>query len=97
MMLYLEGIIGVRNKMRGRIYKMRTSLLLKAMVLGTMTFSISTMGMAAEVQDVNGLDSAQQTIVSDTDRKEAVRSSWMDRTDIVVGVGMKNSEESSSH
>ncbi len=54
---------------------MRTSLLLKAMVLGTMTFSISTMGMAAEVQDVNGLDSAQQTIVSDTDRKEAVRSS----------------------
>ena len=76
---------------------MRTSLLLKAMVLGTMTFSISTMGMAAEVQDVNGLDSAQQTIVSDTDRKEAVRSSWMDRTDIVVGVGMKNSEESSSH
>lgn len=97
MMLYLEGIIGVRNKMRGRIYKMRTSLLLKAMVLGTMTFSISTMGMAAEVQDVNGLDSAQQTIVSDTDRKEAVRSSWMDRTDVVIGVGMKNSEESRSH
>ena len=97
MMLYLEGIIGVRNKMRGRIYKMRTSLLLKAMVLGTMTFSISTMGMAVEVQDVNGLDSAQQTIASDTARKEAVRSSWMDRTDVVVGVGMKNSEESRSH
>ena len=97
MMLYLEGIIGVRNKMRGRIYKMRTSLLLKAMVLGTMTFSISTMGMAAEVQDVNGLDSAQQTIVSDAARKEAVRSSWMDRTDVVIGVGMKNSEESRSH
>ena len=58
MMLYLKGIIDVRNKMRGRIYKMRTSLLLKVMVLGTMTFSISTMGMAAEVQDVNGLDSA---------------------------------------
>ena len=97
MMLYLEGIIGVRNKMRGRIYKMRTSLLLKAMVLGTMTFSISTMGMAAEVQDVNGLDSAQQTIVSDIARKEAVRSSWMDRTDVVVGVGVKHSEESRSH
>ena len=97
MMLYLEGIIGVRNKMRGRIYKMRTSLLLKAMVLGTMTFSISTMGMAVEVQDVNGLDSAQQTIASDAARKEAVRSSWMDRTDVVIGVGMKNSEESRSH
>ena len=76
---------------------MRTSLLLKAMVLGTMTFSISTMGMAVEVQDVNGLDSAQQTIASDTARKEAVRSSWMDRTDVVIGVGMKNSEESRSH
>ena len=93
MMLYLEGIIGVRNKMRGRIYKMRTSLLLKAMVLGTMTFSISTMGMAVEVQDVNGLDSAQQTIASDAARKEAVHSSWMDRTDVVVGVGMKDSRE----
>ena len=97
MMLYLEGIIGVRNKMRGRIYKMRTSLLLKAMVLGTMTFSISTIGMAAEIQDVNGLDSASQTIASDVARKEAVRSSWMDRTDVVIGVGMKNSEESRSH
>ena len=97
MMLYLEGIIGVRNKMRGRIYKMRTSLLLKAMVLGTMTFSIYTMGMAAEIQDVNGLDSASQTIASDAARKEAVRSSWMDRTDVVIGVGMKNSEESRSH
>ena len=97
MMLYLEGIIGVRNKMRGRIYKMRTSLLLKAMVLGTMTFSICTIGMAAEIQDVNGLDSASQTIASDAARKEAVRSSWMDRTDVVIGVGMKNSEESRSH
>ena len=75
---------------------MRTSLLLKAVVLGTMTFSISTIGMAAEVQDVNGLDSAQQTIASDAARKEAVRSSWMDRTDVVVGVGMKDSKERES-
>ena len=72
---------------------MSGKLLLKAMVLGTMTFSIYTIGMAAEVQDVNGLDSAQQTIASDTARKEAVRSSWMDRTDVVVGVGMKDSKE----
>ena len=76
---------------------MSGKLLLKAMVLGTMTFSIYTIGMAAEVQDVNGLDSAQQTIASDAARKEAVRSSWMDRTDVVIGVGMKNSEESRSH
>ncbi|WP_456044831.1 inverse autotransporter beta domain-containing protein [Veillonella sp.] len=68
---------------------MSGKLLLKAMVLGTMTFSIYTIGMAAEVQDVNGLDSAQQTIASDTARKEAVRSSWMDRTDIKVGTQSK--------
>ena len=76
---------------------MSGKLLLKAMVLGTMTFSIYTIGMAAEIQDVNGLDSASQTIASDAARKEAVRSSWMDRTDVVIGVGMKNSEESRSH
>ena len=76
---------------------MSGKLLLKAMVLGTMAFSISTIGMAAEVQEANGLDSAQQTIASDIVRKEAVRSSWMDRTDVVVGVGVKHSEGSSSH
>ena len=75
---------------------MSGKLLLKTMVLGTMTFSIYTIGIAAEVQDVNGLDSAQQTIASDTARKEAVRSSWMDRTDVVVGVGMKDSKETHS-
>ena len=75
---------------------MSGKLLLKAMVLGAMAFSISTIGMAAEVQDVNGLDSAQQTIASDEARKEAVRSSWMDRTDVVVGVGMKDSKERES-
>ena len=72
---------------------MSGKFLLKTMVLGTMTFSIYTVGMAAEVQEVNGLDSAQQTIASDTARKEAVRSSWMDRTDVVVGIGMKDSKE----
>ena len=68
---------------------MSGKLLLKAMVLGTMAFTISTIGMAAEVQEANGLDSAQQTIASDTARKEAVRSSWMDRTDIKVGTQSK--------
>ena len=75
---------------------MSGKLLLKAMVLGTMTFSIYTIGMAAEVQDANRLDSAQQTIASDAARKEAVRSSWKDRTDVVVGVGMKDSKETHS-
>ena len=35
--------------------------------------------------------------MSDTAKHDAVQTSWMDRTDIVVGVGMKNFEESSSH
>lgn len=68
---------------------MSGKLLLKAMVLGAMAFSISTIGMAAEVQNTNGLDSAQQIIASDASRKEAVRSSWMDRTDIKVGTQSK--------
>ena len=41
---------------------MSGKLLLKAMVLGTMTFSIYTVGIAAEVQDVNGLDSAHKQL-----------------------------------
>lgn len=68
---------------------MSGKLLLKAMVLGAMAFSISTIGIAAEVQNTNGLDSAQQIIASDASRKEAVRSSWMDRTDIKVGTQSK--------
>ena len=68
---------------------MSGKLLLKVMALGAMAFSISTIGMAAEVQNTNGLDSAQQTITSGEARKEAVRSSWMDRTDIKVGTQSK--------
>ena len=59
---------------------MSGKLLLKTMVLGTMTFSIYTIGMAAEVQDVNGLDSAQQTIASDTARKRLfVLAGWTEQ------------------
>ena len=76
---------------------MRKNVIIKALVLGSIGCTFTITGMAAEVQDVNGLDSAQQTIASDTARKEAVRSSWMDRTDVVVGVGVKHSEGSSSH
>ena len=76
---------------------MRKNVIIKALILGSIGCTFTITGMAAEVQDVNGLDSAQQTIASDTARKEAVRSSWMDRTDVVVGVGVKHSEGSSSH
>ena len=72
---------------------MRKNVIIKALILGSIGCTFTITGMAAEVQDVNGLDSVQQTIASDTARKEAVRSSWMDRTDVVVGVGMKDSKE----
>ena len=75
---------------------MRKNVIIKALILGSIGCTFTITGMAAEVQDVNGLDSAQQTIASDTARKEAVRSSWMDRTDVVVGVGMKDSKETHS-
>ncbi len=70
---------------------MKRQLLMKAMVLGAMACSISATSFAAyiEGQDkrVNGQEAA---------RREAVRSHWMDRTDIVVGTGMERTEGSSS-
>ncbi len=70
---------------------MKRQLLVKAMVLGAVACSISATSLAAhmEGQDkrVNGQVAA---------RREAVRSHWMDRTDIVVGTGMERTEGSSS-
>lgn len=66
---------------------MKYKLVLTAIVLGAMVCSTSAVVGAANV--------ASQ--VSDTAKHEAVQSSWKDRTDVVVGVGMKDSKESSSH
>ena len=75
---------------------MSGKLLLKAMVLGTMTFSIYTIGIAADVQNGHGQGVADSTTEVNGAKHEAVRSSWMDRTDVVVGVGMKDSKETHS-
>ena len=70
---------------------MKRQLLVKAMVLGAVACSISATSLAAHVEGqdkrVNGQVAA---------RREAVRSHWMDRTDIVVGTGMERTEGSSS-
>lgn len=66
---------------------MKRKLVLTSMILGVIVCSMSTVVGAANI--------ASQ--VRDTAKHDAVQSSWKDRTDVVVGVGMKNSEELSSH
>ena len=72
-------------------------LMIKAMVLGAVACAFSATGFAADVQNGHGQGVADSTTEVNGAKHEAVRSSWIDRTDVVVGVGMKNSEESSSH
>ena len=76
---------------------MISKLVFRAMVLGAVACAFSATGFAADVQNGHGQGIADSTTEVNGAKHEAVRSNWMDRTDIVVGVGMKNSEESSSH
>ena len=76
---------------------MSKTLMIKAMVLGAVACAFSATGFAADVQNGHGQGIADSTTEVNVAKHEAVRSNWMDRTDIVVGVGMKDSEESSSH
>ena len=69
--------------------EMKRILVVKAMVLGAIACSISAVGFAANIQDANSMDSVQQTVVTDEAKHEAVRSNWMDRTDIKVGTQAK--------
>lgn len=76
---------------------MKRKLVFRTMVLGAVACAFSATGFAADVQNGHGQGIADSTTEVNEAKHDAVRSSWMDRTDIVVGVGMKNSEESSSH
>ena len=76
---------------------MSKTLMIKAMALGAVACAFSATGFAADVQNGHDQGIADSTTEVNEAKHEAVRSNWMDRTDIVVGVGMKNSEESSSH
>ena len=72
---------------------MSKTLMIKAMVLGAVACAFSATGFAADVQNGHGQGIADSTTEVNGAKHEAVRSSWMDRTDIVVGVGMKDSKE----
>lgn len=56
------------------------------MVLGAMAVSLSATDIAADVHNTNGVESTQQVIVTDEAKRDAVHSTWMDRTDIAVGI-----------
>lgn len=75
---------------------MKDYLILKSMVLGAIACAFSATGFAADVQNGHGQGIADSTTEVNGAKHEAVRSSWMDRTDIVVGVGMKDSKETHS-
>ena len=72
---------------------MRKNVIIKALVLGSIGCAFTITGMAANGHGQGIADST--TEVNDA-KHEAVRSNWMDRTDIVVGVGMKDSKETHS-
>ena len=72
---------------------MSKTLMIKAMVLGAVACAFSATGFAADVQNGHGQGVADSTTGVNEAKHEAVRSNWMDRTDVVVGVGMKDSKE----
>ena len=72
---------------------MSKTLMIKAMALGVVVCAFSATGFAADVQNGYGQGIADSTTEVNGAKHEAVRSSWMDRTDVVVGVGMKDSRE----
>ena len=69
---------------------MRKNIIIKALVLGSIGCAFTITGMAA---NGHGQGYADSTTEVNGAKHEAVRSNWMDRTDIVVGVGMKDSKE----
>ena len=69
---------------------MRKNVIIKALVLGSIGCAFTITGMAA---NGHGQGIADSTTEVNEAKHEAVRSSWMDRTDVVVGVGMKDSKE----
>ena len=75
---------------------MSKTLMIKAMVLGAVACAFSATGFAADVQNGHGQGIADPTTEVNGAKHEAVRSNWMDRTDIVVGVGIKDSKETHS-
>ena len=66
---------------------MSKTLMIKAMVLGAVACAFSATGFAADVQNGQGI--ADSSTEVNGAKHEAVRSNWMDRTDIKVGTQSK--------
>ena len=84
----LCGLFLMQNE--GSVQYMRRNLIIKALVLGSIGCAFTITGMAA---NGHGQGIADSTTEVNSAKHEAVRSNWMDRTDVVVGVGMKDSKE----
>lgn len=65
---------------------MRRNIIIKALVLGAIGCAFSATGFAADVQNGHGQGIADSTTGVNGAKHEAVRSNWLDRTDIAVGV-----------
>ena len=65
---------------------MRRNVFIKALVLGAIGCAFSATGFAADVQNGHGQGIADSTTEVNGAKHEAVRSNWLDRTDIAVGV-----------
>ena len=65
---------------------MRRNIIIKALVLGAIGCAFSATGFAADVQNGHGQGIADSTTEVNGAKHEAVRSSWLDRTDIAIGV-----------
>ena len=77
---------------------MKKTLIMKAAVLGTIACcSFSGPGIAANIQDTNEIGVGRTAV--DEAKREAVHSTWMDRTDVVIGIGIgqKSTEKSASY
>ena len=68
---------------------MKRKLVFRAMVLGAVACAFSATGFAADVQNGHGQGIADSTTEVNGAKHEAVRSNWMDRTDIKVGTQSK--------
>ena len=65
---------------------MKSKLVFRAMVLGAIACAFSATGFAADVQNGHGQGIADSTTEVSGAKHKAVRSNWLDRTDIAVGV-----------
>ena len=65
---------------------MKRKLVIKAMILGAVACAFSATGFAADVQNGHGQGITDSTTEVNGAKHEAVRSNWLDRTDIAVGV-----------